>query len=186
MTNQRILGIDPSLTSTGIAIITDTTAPHVETYGRGPAGQDPTARYHRLHHTAHRVAQLLVQPTDLVIIERPAYDSRTGSQHDRSGLWWMIIQSCVYAGVRVVEVSPSTVKKYATGNGKPGKEEVLAAVVRRYPDAPVSNNNEADALVLALIGARLIGRPVDAPPKTHLDALKSLPTVHLEQAQGTA
>ena len=38
----------------------------------------------------------------------------------------------------------------ATGAGgglKAGKDQVLAAVIRRYPDVPVDGNDQADALV---------------------------------------
>ena len=79
------------------------------------------------------------------------------------------------AGVPVLPVPPSCRAKYATGKGNAGKDEVLLAVARRYPHAPVGGNDEADALVLAAMGARLLGEPVeDSLPKAHLDALAKL------------
>ena len=72
-------------------------------------------------------------------------------------------------------VPPSCRAKYATGKGNAGKDEVLLAASRRYPHAPIVGNDDADAVVLAAIGARLLGEPVeDSLPKTHLDALAKL------------
>ncbi|NUS59160.1 MAG: hypothetical protein HOV66_30530, partial [Streptomycetaceae bacterium] len=74
-------------------------------------------------------------------------------------------------GHEVVEVTTGGVKKYATGKGNAGKDEVLAAVVRRYPDVEVSNNNEADALVLRAMGCDHLGQPLAVVPQTHRAAL---------------
>jgi hypothetical protein len=38
---------------------------------------------------------------------------------------------------------------------------VLAAVVRRYPHADITGNDIADALVLAAMGARQLGFPIE-------------------------
>ena len=69
-------------------------------------------------------------------------------------------------GLHVVEVPPTVVKKYATGKGggpDSSKDQVLAAVIRRYPAVDVTGNDEADALVLAAMGARWAGHPIDDP-----------------------
>ena len=72
-------------------------------------------------------------------------------------------------------VPASSRAKYATGRGNAGKDEVLLAVSRRYPHAPIVNNDQADAVALAAMGARLLGEPIeDSLPKTHLDALAKL------------
>ena len=99
-----------------------------------------------------------------------------GSAHDRSGLWWMTVDMIAARGLGFPLVVPPTVRaKYATGKGNAGKDEVLAAVIRRYPAAQVNNNDEADALVIAAIAARLGGDPIEESlPVAHLDALKTL------------
>ena len=60
---------------------------------------------------------------------------------------------------RVVEVSP-TARAHATGKGTARKDAVIAAVESRY-EVGVANDNEADAIVLAAIGARLVGFPIE-------------------------
>jgi crossover junction endodeoxyribonuclease RuvC len=70
-------------------------------------------------------------------------------------------------------VPPSSLKVYATGNGNADKDAVLAAVVLRYQGlVTVVNNDIADALIIAAIGARQIGAPLEASlPATHLRAM---------------
>ena len=48
-----------------------------------------------------------------------------------------------------------------TGNGSAGNDEMVAATVRRFPDLDIVNNNDAEALGLARVIARLGGEPVD-------------------------
>ena len=70
---------------------------------------------------------------------------------------------------------PTSRATYATGKDNAGKDAVLAAVVRRYPDVDVTGNDEADALVMAAMGARLLGHPLeDSLPQSHLRALAGL------------
>jgi hypothetical protein len=65
--------------------------------------------------------------------------------------------------------------KYATGKGMIAKDAVLAAVVRRYVGIDVTCNDEADALILAAMGARHLGQPIeDSLPLTHLAAMDNV------------
>lgn len=175
-----VVGIDPSLTGTGIAIIDteDRLVVDTLTITSKPC---PDTIEGRVQRQARICRQLLDHtlgdqswPPDLAVIEAPAYDSRTGRQHDRSGLWWRIIDRLLEHHVPVVEVTTGGVKKYATGKGNASKDTVLLHVARRYPHVDVQNNNEADALVLAAMGARALGHPVDEMPKAHTAALDAV------------
>ena len=111
------------------------------------------------------------------MLEAPSYGSATGSQHDRSGLWWMTYHRIVAStvGVTVLPVAPTVRAKYATGKGNASKDAVLAAAVRRYPDIDITGNDIADAVILMAIGCRLLGKPIDDPmPATHLAALDKI------------
>src|SRR5690606_1478975 len=68
-------------------------------------------------------------------------------------------------------VSPTSLKKYVTGRGNASKDEVLAAAIRRWPDAAINGNDEADAYALRAMGLDHLGHPVADVPKTHRDAL---------------
>ena len=181
-----ILGIDPSLTGTGLAIVDTEDQLVIDTYTivtKGKAGASLTERHERIAHIAERVIGDIAlgvvssgdwcrDRADLVVIESPSLgQARQGGTLDRHGLWWLTIHRLHTLRIPVATVTPAARAKYATGKGNAGKDEVLLAVARRYPHVAVSNNNEADALVLAAMGARWVGQPLDDMPKAHTDAL---------------
>ena len=178
-----VFGIDPSLTSTGVAFV-DTADRLTVGVGRvqskGGRADSWPVRATRIGRLADRVAAETPAGARLAVIEAPSLAQRNaGAAHDRAGLWWGIYHRLTAAGVPVLPVPPSCRAKYATGKGNAGKDEVLLAASRRYPHAPIVGNDDADAVVLAAIGARMLGEPIeDSMPKTHLDALArlSLPT----------
>ena len=118
---------------------------------------------------------LFIADADMVVMEAPAFSRGNGMAHERAGLWWMLYAAAgaVMHGDPLV-ILPNLRAKYATGKGTAGKDEVMLAASRRYADAPIRNNNEADAVVLAAMGARLAGMEIDAVPQTHTVALKTL------------
>lgn len=151
------VGIDLSLTGTGLAIVDEVgIRTHLFT-SKGKKDASLAERANRLNDLTNAIVQS-VPSGALVVIEQPAYSQTGGSHHDRSGLWWLIL-TALHPYHRVVEVAPGNLKKYATGNGKAGKDEMLAAAIRRYPNAEVTNNNVADAVHLAAMGARHLGHP---------------------------
>lgn len=172
---MRIIGLDLSLTATGVAVIGHDGEVTVTTIkSKGDAGATLRERHSRLDDLRDRIMRRVEGDTDLVVIEQPAFSRTTGHHHDRSGLWWLMVDALWYwqeEPLSIVEVTPGSLKKYATGNGSAGKDEVLLAVARRYPDIPVKDNNQADALVLAAMGARSLGRPIDQLPKLNLTAM---------------
>lgn len=182
MTTPRVVGLDLSLTSTGLAATGTTNGiPYaaVDRITTKPTGDNIRARTARLNHIVDAVHGWVAADTDLVVIEGPALATRSAHTHDRSGLWWLVINRLIANDHPVVIVPPSSRAKYATGKGNAAKDAVLAAVVRRYPDTDVTGNDEADALILAAMGARALGHPietggVDGLPKTHLDAMTKI------------
>lgn len=173
----RYVGIDVSLTATGIAVVDRNAHSVVHTVrSKGARGATLPQRGSRLRDLQRAiVSHPRAALATVVAVETPAYNQTGGSHHDRSGLWWLIVDDLQELGYDVVEISTTTVKKYATGKGNASKDEVLAAVVRRYPNIAVTNNNEADALILAAIVARLYGEPIEENlPQSHLVAMDVL------------
>lgn len=191
----RIVGLDLSLTGTGIATLDNAVhiAPengdhsrHItvdKITSRPPStrkGDPPPSlpqRSARLRSLAGTITQRCVG-ADLVLVEGPSYGSNTAGTWDRAGLWWLIVGRLTGAGLNVVEVPPSNVKLYAVGKGAGAgtdKDAILAAVIRRYFGVvEVAGNNEADALVLLAMGARFVGRPIEPGgiiPAANLKAL---------------
>lgn len=174
---MRIVGLDLSLTSTGIACVDGGTV-RLKRVTSKPSGATLTDRSRRLRGLVATIWPYL-RDADLIMVEGPAYGSKTGSMHDRSGLWWLVTGRATGSSLQVVEVPPSCVKTYATGAGNADKDRVLAAVIRRYPHVEVDGNDCADALVLAALGARWLGKPLESDlPQHHLRALDKIAWPH--------
>lgn len=170
----HVVGIDPSLRATGIAhvypdggIITDTIA------STGKAGATITERSARLIRLTTKILAH-VGDAKLVVIEGPAYTRNNPGTFDRAGLWWHLVDALLARGYPLAVCPPSARAKLATGRGNAGKDEVMLATARRYPTAEVTNNDEADALILAAAGTHWLGHPLADLPKTNLTALNGI------------
>lgn len=172
---MRVVGLDLSLTSSGVALILDG---QIITIGRiesKPVADATLAdRRDRLRNVYRQVESFAVY-ADLAVVESPSFgQGRQGGSHDRAGLWWLVVDVLLAARIPVSEVSPAARAKYATGKGNAGKAAVVSAVTRRY-DREFGTDDEADALVLAAMGARHLGCPIEASlPATHLDAMRNV------------
>ena len=156
-----VAGLDLSLTSTGVAKARSDGEALV---GRLRAGK--RRGHDRLEWLAQEVCAW-AGDAGLVVVEGPSYGSQGNALHQLGGLWWVICHRLWLASIPYAVVSPSLVKKYATGRGNADKDAVLASVIRRFPAVPVEGNDEADALVLAAMGADRLGWPLAEMPKEH-------------------
>jgi hypothetical protein len=108
----------------------------------------------------------------LVVVEGPIYHApKIGIRgfHERAGLWWLVARDLWARGIPFAVAPPSTVKKFATGKGNAGKDQVFAAMLRKFP-AIVQTNDEADAGAAALMGAARLGLPL--PPELEMNGYR--------------
>ena len=178
-----VVGLDLSLTGTGIA-----TAAGVRTIASsGKAGASLRVRHARLDAIATEVSLAVAEtvgyrthdaPGALVVIEAPAFSRTTGHQHDRSGLWWLVVDELISAGHLVAEVSPTARAKYGTGKGNAGKAAVVSAVSHRY-GVIFGDDNAADAFILRAMGCHRYGQPLATVPQTHATALDEIGRAHV-------
>jgi crossover junction endodeoxyribonuclease RuvC len=183
----RVVGVDLSLTSTGIARLTIPADGPPQTW-TGTVGDDGEKdatlwqRWVRLDALAEGVIEEVIsnpQP-DLVLIEQPAYGAKFGHPHDRSGAWWAVVDSLIRRGLAVAEVNATHVKMWATGRGNAPKTVVTQRIMERYGhlfDAPPGpgRGDICDAISLATLGAAHLGHPVGDPvPDTHARALAAV------------
>lgn len=183
---MRVLGIDLSLTATGIAIVTADTSHPWEIRNRTPRIEVRTiastgrsdATLHQRRARLQNIGDAVIAAAhgaDIAVIESPSLgQARQGGQLDRHGLWWLVTDRLIGRGIPVATVTPAGRAKYATGKGNAGKTDVLLAVDRRYPAAEITDDNQADALVLAAMGCRHLGHPIDDMPKAHLSAMDAV------------
>lgn len=176
---MKVVGLDLSLTSTGVAVATQDGAVTDRITSKPAPNATLTDRDERLWTIRARVLDYATR-ADLVLVEGPSYGSTTPFMHERSGLWWLVVDALFRRRHRVVEVAPKSRIRYALGKGAGSKDDVLSAVIRRYPTVDVNGHDEADALVLAAMGARFLGHPLETfvpttgghhIPQTHLAAM---------------
>jgi hypothetical protein len=172
-TPPRVLGLDLSLTATGLAGDgwTETLKPPAKLRG-----------VERLDWILSIIADRYLAGVTLAAIEGPAYGSQASRQsghHERAGLWWIVVRSLWRRGIPYAVVPPNMRTKYATGRGNAGKDDVMREVARRFPWF-TGDNNQADALVLAAMAADHLGHPIAAMPATHRAALAAVdwPAAH--------
>lgn len=174
--SQRIVALDLSLSSTGVARwdpaeaaepITQTIEPSF----RMPKIMTADARLRRLH-DLH--AQILgaIGPVDLALIEGYSYASKVGGE--RLGELGGVIRLSLYAaGVKIVEIAPPAVKKYATGNGAAAKPKVHGAAVHRA-GREFATMDESDAWWLLQMALAHYGLPHVPMPATHRAVLDKI------------
>ena len=161
-----VVGIDPSLRRTGLARITIDGArdPIAETRVRPSAGTRQatlTDRAVRLAGITGYVVEYAL-PCHLTVIEGPSLGSGgIGSAWDRAGLWWRIVARLLGNDTPVAVVPPQTRAKWATGSGRADKDAVREAITRLWHPYWIprhaADDNEADALTLASMGAQWLG-----------------------------
>lgn len=167
MTARVVIGLDLSLTGTGVAIIHSAALPSASVFTISSTGRrDATLmeRQKRLFTLADDILTAVGRP-ELVVAEGPAIMAKGGSNWDRAGLWWMVLSPIIEVGIPVAIAAPTTLKKFAAGKGNADKAAVAVGVSRLWPDVNPSNDNEFDALALATIGAQHLG--LDVPSRAH-------------------
>lgn len=149
---MKVVGLDLSLTSTGIAYADKAT--NFSAYTIKPK----TTGHERLNQIVMEVMRE-AEESDLVVVEGPSFGSTGSAFHQLAGLWWVVTQTFWDFNIRYAQIAPGTLKKYATGKGSAGKDEMLLATARRFPSFS-GDNNAADALWLAAAGAEHLGYPL--------------------------
>lgn len=164
---MRIIGLDLSMTATGVAFPDDTTA-LIRPRGKG---------YARLLSIEDRMgAALRIGRPDLVVIE----DIRAGLKGDAAKVIPMVHAAALLpilrAGVPYVLVNPSTLKLYATGYGSADKANMAVAALT-YAGRQFTGDkggDQCDAWWLRAAGHAAYGEPVVRVPKANMDALREV------------
>jgi crossover junction endodeoxyribonuclease RuvC len=154
-----VIGLDLSLTCTGVAGNGWTRAL------KPPADLDGMRRLHWLRE--HIID--CCRPWDLVVIEGYAY-ARSNGQAAAGELSGIIRYALWRRDIPFIIVQPSSVKKYATGNGNAAKDAMLGAAYKRLPGFD-GGNDEADAAWLRAMALDALGWPLVTMPAANRAAL---------------
>lgn len=174
----RVVGLDLSLTSTGVA------------------GADWAVALRPNRRRGHERLQWLcsnigryVNGAVLVVVEGAAYSQGAqAGHHELAGLWWLVTQELWSAGVPYAVANPHLRTIYATGKANPAKgypakerSRVAKGMVRTFvaercgiPCEGPGRYDQADASVLAAMGLDWLGYPTVRVPETHRRALETV------------
>lgn len=174
----RVLGIDSSLTATGLCQV-DWHGPNNWTIATATVGAPKPTKDKSKRAMARRVNALIGQieaaitdnplaPArgslpDLIAMEALAYGARGDSAWVLPWVFGRVVELAEKYDIPLVIVGTTARAKYATGRGTADKATVMLAAARRWPEAEVTNDNEADALVVAAVGCHYLGVPICAP-----------------------
>lgn len=164
--SPRVVGLDLSLSATGIA----TASGELVTVRSTPDLDTIAARCERLVQLLGAILEH-VQGDDVVVLEGPAYSQQAqAGVHLRAGLWWTVAGALAPTN-ELIEVSPSALKKFATGRGNATKPDMRMALYQRA-DLDVRDDNQVDAWWLRQLGLHLLDSPDAIPlPRVNLGAL---------------
>lgn len=174
-TAPTVIGLDTSLTGTGIASSRGWC--HVIGYTRTRT-KDPgitqlphPARLTAMKGVRDQVLTTIGRP-DLVVLELPAPSRSGGGAHERAWLWWECYDRLTQADIPIALMSTGQRALYATGKGNASKNAVVDAVARRWPAwTTEGDDNAADAVTLMAAGRDWAGHPIAPMPKTHRAAI---------------
>ena len=149
-----ILGIDPSLTATGIIVLQYGQVETAVTTKNRPE-LDPVDRVRLIFEQINKIIQHPSITPDLIVIEGLSFHSKGQGLDKTFYLGWRIREELKRfkesENIPWIEVPPTQLKQFATGKGNANKEIILQQVYKRW-GVEFSDNNQADAYVLARIG----------------------------------
>lgn len=153
---MRVVGLDLSLTSTGVAP-SDGATYRIKTTAKETLPN-------RLRTIADRVCFEISDKTLVVIEEVPSHAafSITALAKVHGAVLYKI------GDVPMLYATPPVLKKYATGKGNANKDAVLAEAIRRF-NFQGTSNDEADAFILMNMGLDLLGIPNVSIPQANKD-----------------
>lgn len=133
---MKILGIDQSLTCTGMVLFDKGEAVHFELITTAADKTDEFDRFKRAEYISDRIVELCDEEniTD-VSIEGLGFGSSGNATRDLGGLQYLIVTKLMKNNTNIIITPPTTLKKYATDNGRASKVEVFEAIEARDKSA---------------------------------------------------
>jgi len=180
-----VVGIDQSLTGTGLALIPK---PKGIILGDGPQYsttkiKPPTHGVLRLMYIEEVVTRWIPEDADLVLMEGYAFAAH--GQAFGLGECGGIIKRVIHLkGKRLIVVAPGTLKKYVTGNGAAKKNTMLLNCYKKFA-ASFDEDDECDAYCLARLGDEYLRHEAGEPcTKAFEETYKAVTKYNIKLAGG--
>lgn len=185
----RVLGIDSSLTATGLARIDigdyddERKVWRSEVVTATVSAPKPTkdksklAMVRRVNALVDLIEGAFDADVDAVGIENLAFAAKGENAWVLPWIFGRVLELCERHGTPVTIVGTSQRAKYAVGKGSgPGtdKDHVLAAAIKLFPEADLSSNNEADALIVGAATCQRLQRPILPVTQYRLEVVDKL------------
>lgn len=160
LTGELVVGIDPSLSGTGLAVLALDADGEVVAAGattiKIPTGLDQIDRPLKIMNGVENWVSSCGKNLSAIFIEdlpKHAHSAGLTGQAQgvvRAGI--SLAEDIAEHRVSVFSVAPATLKKAVTGNGRADKNQVAQAVVEKIRNLYTpTDDNQADALALALL-----------------------------------
>lgn len=151
-----VVGLDLSLTSTGVVVLHGEEIVLQEVVRSSPVGPLPIDEAKRLNDITTRVLALVPDDAKLVAIEGIAFMvSKTTSLVQLAAINYLIRIGLWKRGIPFVIVSPPTLKKFVTGKGVAQKDVMMLETYKRW-GVSLTDNNICDAFGLARISLAIL------------------------------
>ena len=174
-TTPRILALDLSLVRTGVCRPDGMTNCITTGSLRGLPRIDAIVR--NVHELCRQEA------AELLVLEGYSFGSKGRAVFDVGELGGCVRLLLYRLGIPFVDVPPATLKKFATGKGNCGKDEMIAAAIRRFR-FPGCENNEADAFLLWCMACHAYGAAVSSVPQVQAEALRKVTWPEIREPVG--
>lgn len=151
------IGIDLSLTGTGVVMIKNGKIVLEKLIKSKPSGDLPVHELERIQRIVNEILNCTKSTTiDIAVIENLAFGVRNATSLTQlAGLNYFTRAMLHAQGIPFVLVAPTTLKKFITGNGAAKKDVILMEVFKKYNVAFV-DDNLADAFSLSKIGEAVL------------------------------
>jgi len=161
-----LMGLDISLTSTGISMREETSV--VATKYKGAE---------RLSLVSETILNLCIDNSiDCVILEGYSFASRNSQAHSIGELGGCIRMKLWEKNIKYVEVPPTSRAKFATGKGNAGKAEVISAISSKTGKTFIGGgaDDECDAWILEQMGLAKLGLSPYSWSSTQMESLSKI------------
>lgn len=155
----RIVGVDPSSSVCGVALVEDGRLLRTDAWKRPKRGSAPERL---LDCYLWMVAWILVYRPDMAVIEFLSVERNAKTTRVVSHYQAACTLACKATGLIVIEARVSSARAAALGNGSLSKEDAFKLIREMFPDHDFGRDDarfdRADATVLGVAGPRVAER----------------------------